>query len=41
VRHLDQQPQDVVGVGVEPGLERLEVKLADLGGQLGELRVPR
>jgi hypothetical protein len=41
VRHLDQKPEGVVGVGVEPGLERIEVELADLRRQLGELRMPR
>ncbi|HEY0935458.1 MAG TPA: hypothetical protein VGD91_17150 [Trebonia sp.] len=41
MRHLDQQPEDVIRVVVEPGLQRLEVELTDLRGQLGELRVPR
>jgi beta-glucosidase len=41
VGHLDQQPEGAVRVLVEPGLECLQVELADLRGQLGELRVPR
>jgi len=41
VRHLDQQPEGVVRVLVEPGLERVEVELTDLRRQLGELRMPR
>jgi hypothetical protein len=40
VGHLDQQLEGIVRVLVEPGLERLEVKLTDLRRQLGELRVP-
>jgi hypothetical protein len=39
VRHLDQKPQDVVGVLVERGVERIEVELTDLRRQFGELRV--
>jgi hypothetical protein len=41
VRHLDQEPEDVVGIVVEPGLKRIEVELTDLRRQLGELRMPR
>jgi hypothetical protein len=40
VGHLDQQLEGIVRVLVEPGLERLEVKLTDLRRQLGELWVP-
>jgi hypothetical protein len=41
VRHLDQEPEQVVGVVVETGLKRLEVELTDLRRQLGELGMPR
>jgi hypothetical protein len=41
VRHLDQEPEEVVGVVVETGLKRLEVELTDLRRQLSELGMPR
>ena len=40
VRHGDQQGERVVGVLGQGALHGLEVELADLGRQLGELRVP-
>ncbi|WP_156388551.1 MULTISPECIES: hypothetical protein [unclassified Nocardioides] len=38
MRHLDQQRQGVVRVVAQGVVERLEVELADLGGELGERR---
>jgi hypothetical protein len=41
VRHLDQEPESVVGVVVERRLDRIKVEFTDLRRQFGELRVPR
>jgi hypothetical protein len=39
VRHLDQERKGLIRILVQPGVERVEVELADLGRDLGEPRV--